>query len=168
VEEAHLIHSWGPSFHPHFQSIGAIARGFVSKGISILGLSATCAPGAHTMEICVSKYARLLEYLRNGRKTVIHVNTIPEAYDIYEFLWNHVPTGASPLNRMRMYHSLCTEEYNRETFHLVDNDPELQVVIATVAFTQGINRKKILDSISFNFPATLDEFWQAKGHAGLS
>ncbi|THU82936.1 hypothetical protein K435DRAFT_795347 [Dendrothele bispora CBS 962.96] len=99
IEEVHLICSWGPGFCPHFESIGAIARGF-----------------------------------------------IPE----------------------QMYHSLCMDEYNRETFELVDNDLKLQVVIATVAFMQGIKRKPILDSILFNFPTTLDEFWQAKRRAGQS
>ncbi|THU81188.1 P-loop containing nucleoside triphosphate hydrolase protein [Dendrothele bispora CBS 962.96] len=202
IEEAHLIRSWGPGFRPHFESIGAIARGFIPEHVSIIGLSATCSPGTHTLAIChslgmfsdsyhlirrsnerinmqliintlkrkkgVSKFASILEYLRAGRKTIIHVNTIPEAYEIYEFLWSHIPSGTSPLHRMRMYHSLCTDEYNRETFKLVDTDPKLQVVIATVAFTQGINRKHILDSISFNFPTTLDEFWQAKGQAGRS
>ncbi|KAF5344238.1 hypothetical protein D9758_012310 [Tetrapyrgos nigripes] len=183
-----------------FCSIGTIARGFIGEQTSLIGLSATCAPGAHTIDICnslglygdsyhlvrrsnerenmfltveslerskgVSKYARILEYLQSGRKAVIHVNTIPEAYDIYEFLWNHVPPGTSPLHRMQMYHALCTDKYNCETFERIDNDPRLQVVIATVAFTQGINRKKILDSISYNFPLTLDEYWQAKGRAG--
>ncbi|KAK1235388.1 hypothetical protein PQX77_001395 [Marasmius sp. AFHP31] len=114
----------------------------------------------------VSKYAQILDFLKSGRKTVIHVNTIPTAYEIYEFLWQHIPKGCSPLRRMRMYHSLCRDDYNRETFELIDSDPELQIIIATVAFTMGINRKLILDSISWNFPSTLDDYWQAKGRAG--
>jgi superfamily II DNA helicase RecQ len=116
----------------------------------------------------VSKFAKILEYLRSGRKTVIHVNTIPDAYDIYEFLWHHVPAGTSPLRRMRMYHSLCTDDYNQQTFELIDNDSDLQVVIATIAFTQGINCKLLLDSISFGFPSTLDDYIQAKGRVGRS
>ncbi|THU92869.1 hypothetical protein K435DRAFT_671281 [Dendrothele bispora CBS 962.96] len=112
------------------------------------------------------KYTQLLNYLRCGRKTVIHVNTIPIAYEIYEFLWNHIPEGHSPLRRMRMYHALCTDEYNRTTFQLIDSDSELQVVITAVRFSQGINCKCIEDSISWGFPSSLDEFWQAKGRAG--
>ncbi|KAJ8094141.1 hypothetical protein PM082_023349 [Marasmius tenuissimus] len=114
----------------------------------------------------VSKYAQLLGYLNRGQKTVIHVNTIPTAYEIYEFLWQHIPNDCSPLRRMRMYHSLCRDDYNRETFELIDSDPELQIIIATVAFTMGINRKCILDSISWNFPSTLNDYWQAKGRVG--
>ncbi|THU82478.1 hypothetical protein K435DRAFT_823206 [Dendrothele bispora CBS 962.96] len=153
VEEAHLIRSWGPQFRPYFEFIGATARGFNPEGVSLVGLSATCAPvDPLRRKKGVSKYAKILEYLQSGRKAVIRVNTIPDCYDIYEFLWNHVPPGTSPLHRMQMYHSLCTDDYNRETFDLIDSDSKLQVVIATVAFTLGINRKSILDSISFGFP----------------
>ncbi|KAL0566094.1 hypothetical protein V5O48_015923 [Marasmius crinis-equi] len=116
----------------------------------------------------LSKYAQLLDYLHAGRKTVIHVNTIPAAYEIYEYLWEHIPEGKSPLRRMRMFHSLCSDEYNRQTFRLMDDDPELQVLIATMAFTMGINCRLILDSISWNFPSSLDDFWQTKGRAGRS
>ncbi|KAF5332390.1 hypothetical protein D9758_017364 [Tetrapyrgos nigripes] len=200
VDEVHLIWRWGPSFWPAFEDIGALARGFLPEHVPIIALTATCAPGQPTAEICqslgltgksyhlirhsnertnmqiildtlksvpgASKYHPLLEYLRSGRKAVIHVNTIPTAYDIYEFLWHHIPNGHSPLHRMRMYHALCTDEYNRETFRLIDSDPNLQVIIATVGFSLGINRSKILDSISWNFPSTVDEFWQAVGRAG--
>ncbi|THU88271.1 P-loop containing nucleoside triphosphate hydrolase protein [Dendrothele bispora CBS 962.96] len=113
-----------------------------------------------------SKYARILDYLRSGRKAVIHVNTIPEAYAIYTYLWDFIPSEFNRLRRMRMFHSLCPDKYNNETFNLIESDPYLQVIIATAGFTQGVNRKKILDSISFGFPSTLDDFWQAKGRVG--
>ncbi|KAK7445431.1 hypothetical protein VKT23_014850 [Stygiomarasmius scandens] len=114
----------------------------------------------------LSKYTCLLDYLRQGRKTVIHTNTIPEAYAIYEFLWDFIPESFNRLRRMRMYHSLCPDDYNRETFNLLDSDPYLQLVIATPGFTQGVNRKKLLDSISFGFPSTLNDFWQGCGCVG--
>ncbi|KAF5338311.1 hypothetical protein D9758_015764 [Tetrapyrgos nigripes] len=53
VEEAHLIRTWGPDFRPCFQSIGAIAHGFIGEQTSLVGLSATCAPGAYTIDICI-------------------------------------------------------------------------------------------------------------------
>ncbi|THU82414.1 hypothetical protein K435DRAFT_624764, partial [Dendrothele bispora CBS 962.96] len=142
VDEAHLVKKWGAAFRPAFENIGAFIRGYLPSTTPTLALTATCAPGT-------PKYTPLLNYLRCSHKTVIHVNTIPIAYEIYEFLWNHVPKGYSPLRRIRMYHALCTDEYNRTTFRLIDSDSELQVVIATVGFTQGINCKCIEDSISW-------------------
>ncbi|THU83032.1 hypothetical protein K435DRAFT_690337, partial [Dendrothele bispora CBS 962.96] len=46
--------SWGPQFRPYFEFIGATARGFIPEGVSLVGLSATCAPGPDTLAICHS------------------------------------------------------------------------------------------------------------------
>ncbi|THU99506.1 hypothetical protein K435DRAFT_658793, partial [Dendrothele bispora CBS 962.96] len=87
VDEAHLIPSWGKNFRPCFSHIGSFAQGCVP----ILTWTATLVIGSATSSICVSKYAQLLNYLHDGQKTVIHVNTIPEAYRIYKFLWDYIP-----------------------------------------------------------------------------
>ncbi|THU78324.1 hypothetical protein K435DRAFT_601861, partial [Dendrothele bispora CBS 962.96] len=97
VDEAHLIRRWAPNFRPTFNDIGALARGYLPETVPIIALTATCAPGHATSELCISKYSQLLDYLRCGRKTVIHVQTIPIAYDIYEFLWDYIPKDKSPL-----------------------------------------------------------------------
>ncbi|KAF9066188.1 P-loop containing nucleoside triphosphate hydrolase protein [Rhodocollybia butyracea] len=114
----------------------------------------------------ISKYALVLEILRSGRKTIIHVTTIPEAYAIYEYLWDHIPEHYNCLRHIQMYHSVCPDDYNQQTFDLIDTDPYLQVVIGTPAIRQGINRRSILDSIFFRFPALLDDFVQGAGRAG--
>jgi superfamily II DNA helicase RecQ len=49
---------------------------------------------------------------------------------------------------------------------MIDDDPQCQIVIATVVFANGINAKSILDSISLGFASTLDLMWQEKGRAG--
>jgi superfamily II DNA helicase RecQ len=65
-----------------------------------------------------------------------------------------------------MYHSLCTAEYNEETIRRIDEDPECQIILATIAFSNGINAKSILDSISMGFSSTVDIAVQEKGRAG--
>jgi hypothetical protein len=55
-----------------------------------------------------------------------------------------------------MYHSLCSTEYNQETIRLIDEDPQCQILIATIAFSNGINAKSIIDSISLGFSSTPD------------
>ncbi|THV01767.1 hypothetical protein K435DRAFT_817995 [Dendrothele bispora CBS 962.96] len=150
VDEAHLVRAWGTSgFRPSFESIGAFVKGCLPDSVSIAATTATCAPGDATHAL--------------GRKAIIHVNTIPEAYAIYEFLWDHIPPQYNRLRRMRMYHSTCPDEYNHKTFDLIDSDPFLQVVIGTPSIQQGINRQQPLDSIAFRFPDTLDDFWQGTG-----
>ncbi|KAK1223393.1 hypothetical protein PQX77_013736 [Marasmius sp. AFHP31] len=94
----------------------------------------------------MSKYAPLLDYLRSGRKTVVHVNTIPVAYEIYEFLWSHSPDLPStppyadvpqPLSSLRPSHLLR----------------------APIGYSSWI-------AFRGDFPLHLDDFWQVKGRAG--
>ncbi|KAJ7686951.1 hypothetical protein B0H17DRAFT_1203965 [Mycena rosella] len=66
-----------------------------------------------------------------------------------------------------MYHSLRSTSENEEILRLLDEDPECQVVIATIAFANGLNVKSLLDSISLGFPDTVDQLWQEKGHKQL-
>ncbi|KAJ7675500.1 hypothetical protein B0H17DRAFT_1207683 [Mycena rosella] len=65
-----------------------------------------------------------------------------------------------------MYHSLRSTSENEEILRLLDEDPECQVVIATIAFANGLNVKSLLDSISLGFPDTVDQLWQEKGRVG--
>ncbi|KAL0061594.1 hypothetical protein AAF712_011563 [Marasmius tenuissimus] len=115
-----------------------------------------------------SKYHQLYPYVKSNRKIVIHVNTIPEAYEIYLFLFNLLPDGCNRLRRIRMYHSLCTDQYNHDTLELMDDDPYLQVIIATIGFANGINRLAIQDCVSWRLPMTLDLLIQQLGRGGRS
>ncbi|PPQ82695.1 hypothetical protein CVT25_009425, partial [Psilocybe cyanescens] len=58
---------------------------------------------------------------------------------------------------------ICLPKYNKETIHLLETDPRLQIVISTVAFSNGLNAKSLLDSLSLGFGATFNESWQEKG-----
>ncbi|KAJ7809980.1 hypothetical protein B0H13DRAFT_2384850 [Mycena leptocephala] len=64
-----------------------------------------------------------------------------------------------------MYHSLRSTEDN-EILRLLDEDPECQIVIATIAFANGLNVKALLDSISLGIPDTVDQLVQEKGRVG--
>ena len=68
--------------------------------------------------------------------------------------------------RIRLYHALCWSKENEETTRLLREDPWTQIVIATIAFGQGINVKTLLDSIQLSFPVSLDQEQQQRGHVG--
>jgi superfamily II DNA helicase RecQ len=65
-----------------------------------------------------------------------------------------------------MYHSLRSAKENEEILRLLDEDPECQVVIATVAFANGLNAKSLLDSLSLGCADTVDQIVQEKGRVG--
>ncbi|KAF8160000.1 P-loop containing nucleoside triphosphate hydrolase protein [Crassisporium funariophilum] len=158
VDEAHLINSWGLSFRPAFRLIGTFLLGRFLSSISILGLTATLEPGLPTES--------LLPYLASGQKTIIHCQALRQVLSVHTYLWRAQPDGADKLIRAQIYHAICTPKYNQETIHLIETDPRCQIVIATVAFSNGLNAKTLLDSLSLEFAPTLDEAWQEKGRVG--
>ncbi|KAJ7762260.1 hypothetical protein B0H16DRAFT_1808887 [Mycena metata] len=62
-----------------------------------------------------------------------------------------------------MYHSGCPPEYNEETIRLIDEDPELQIILATIAFANGINASSLLDSVTVGSSGSPDTTYQEKG-----
>jgi hypothetical protein len=100
------------------------------------------------------------------RKTVIHRATLDLVIRVYVYIWRLQRRNADKMRPVRMYTSLCSAEYNQETLHLIDEDPEFQIIIATIAFSNGMNARSILDSISLGFSSTLDNLLQEKGRAG--
>ncbi|KDR67064.1 hypothetical protein GALMADRAFT_216724 [Galerina marginata CBS 339.88] len=112
------------------------------------------------------KFPELLPYLASGRKTIIHCQALRQVLSVHTYLWRAQPDGADKLKRARIYHAICTPKYNQETIHLIETDPRCQIIIAAVAFSNGLNAKTLLDSLSLEFAPTLDEAWQEKGRVG--
>ncbi|KAJ6549749.1 P-loop containing nucleoside triphosphate hydrolase protein [Mycena capillaripes] len=111
-------------------------------------------------------FPQLLNYLNSRRKAVVHRRTVDDVFRVFLYLWKSLPPGLHRLRRLKMYHSLRSAEENEEILQLLDEDAECQVVIATIAFANGLNVKTLLDSISVGFPDTVDQLWQEKGRVG--
>ncbi|KAJ7193716.1 P-loop containing nucleoside triphosphate hydrolase protein [Mycena pura] len=171
VDEVHLIKLWGLEFRKDFGLIGQILRGCFPSSASVVGLSATLAPGADTSAklthgLAGYEFPDLLPFLRSGRKLCIHCATIDLVFRVYVYIWRLQSSSADKFRRTRMYHSLCPPEYNEETIRLIDTDPYCQIIVCTIAFANGINAKSILDSISLGFGDTLDIEVQKAGRPG--
>ncbi|KAK6996217.1 p-loop containing nucleoside triphosphate hydrolase protein [Favolaschia claudopus] len=200
TDEVHLVNEWGADFRVDFKTIGLFLRGRLPGSISIVGLSATLAPGTDTSAICQSlgflqgrfvlirrsnerpniqfsvqtlthglagsEFPDLLPFLRSGRKAIIHFHSLEMLFRCYVYLWRLQSPSSDKLRRVRIYCSLCLAEYNQETIRMIDNDPLCQIILATIAFSNGINARLLLDSISMGFRTTLDIMWQEKGRAG--
>ncbi|KAJ7282337.1 hypothetical protein C8J57DRAFT_1433093 [Mycena rebaudengoi] len=152
VDEAHLINQWESDFRVLFKHIGAFFRGRFPSTASIMALSATLQPGAPS-----DSFPDLIQYLNSGRKAVVHCRTIDIVFRVFVYLWKSQSPGPHRLRRVQMYHSLRFFEDNEEILKLMDEDPLCQVVIATIAFSNGLNIKALLDSISLGFPDSVDQ-----------
>ncbi len=111
-------------------------------------------------------FPQIFSFISSECKAIIHCPSIELIYRVYLYLWRMEPSGINHFPRVRMYHSLNSDEYNTTTLDLLDSDPQLLIVIASVAFANGINVKSLLDSISLTFPKTLDQAWQQEGRIG--
>ncbi|KAF8198225.1 hypothetical protein K438DRAFT_1584225 [Mycena galopus ATCC 62051] len=112
------------------------------------------------------KFPDLLPFLNSGRKTVIHCATLDLVFCVYVYIWRLQPPTADKFRRVRMYTSFCPPSYNEESIRLIDTDPLCQIIIATIAFSNGINAKKLLDSVSMGMLKSVDNKWQQKGCVG--
>lgn len=112
------------------------------------------------------EFPDILPYVNSGQKTIIHCATMEIVYRVFVYLWTLEPDDVDHLRRIRMYHSLCGDEYNAKTIELLESDPHCQIVISTVAFANGINARSLRFSLSIGFPDSLDQAVQQMGRAG--
>ncbi|KAJ7768604.1 P-loop containing nucleoside triphosphate hydrolase protein [Mycena maculata] len=110
-----------------------------------------------------AEFPDLLQYLIEGRKTIIYCATIELCWRVFVYLFRRLPRGLQRLRVVRLYHAICWPEENEETVALLRDDPLCQVVVATVAFGQGFNVKSLLDSISLGVPKTVAQTLQQGG-----
>lgn len=84
------------------------------------------------------EFPDILRYIESGRKLVIHFNSLDMLFRCYVYIWRLQHPSADKMRRTRMYHSLCSPSYNEETIRRIDEDPECQIVLPTIA---GSTRK---------------------------
>ena len=113
-----------------------------------------------------TEFPEILPFISSGQKGILHCYTMDQVHCILMYLISAHKGDVNPLCHFCPYFSMCPDEYNERTLFLLDNDPYCQIVIATVAFTNVINSKHLLDSL-FLLPAnTLDLILQEKGCGG--
>ncbi|KAJ7464089.1 P-loop containing nucleoside triphosphate hydrolase protein [Mycena latifolia] len=113
-----------------------------------------------------TEFPDLLQYLADGRKTIIYCATIELCWRVFVYLFRLLPPGPRRLRRVRLYHAMCWPEENEKTVALIRDDPLCQIIVATVAFGQGFNVKSLLDSIQLGVPKTVAQALQQGGRVG--
>ncbi|KAH7921727.1 hypothetical protein BV22DRAFT_1018827 [Leucogyrophana mollusca] len=76
-----------------------------------------------------------------------------------------LPPGPERLEVVRVWYSITSSVYNNETLHLF-NRGKARVIVATIAFGMGINRRDIRAVASIGLPDSLSNAIQEGGHAG--
>lgn len=188
VDEAHCVSQWGHDFRPDYLTLSSVAERLGRP--PILALTATAAPDARddivrllALEdpfISVTGFERpnlryeirrtaraddkdaavreIIEQHRGKAGTgIVYVATVKEAERLYAML-----SASLKVNR---YHGKMTSA-ERTTVQEAFMAGEYDAIIATNAFGMGVDKPDVRFVVHFQFPGSIEAYYQEAGRAG--
>jgi ATP-dependent DNA helicase RecQ len=186
VDEAHCISQWGHDFRPAYLALRDAIRELGRP--PVLALTATATPEIQhdiiqqlglkdpvVVDTGIERPNLFLEVFRtvNGLAKrerirsilnetegsgIIYVATVRTANELYGWLC------AENVNAARYHGKMKTKE--REEVQQRFMDGEFHVIVATKAFGLGIDKPDIRFIVHFNFPDSIESYYQEIGRAG--
>lgn len=184
IDEAHCISQWGHNFRPSYRNIKKIIDLIQFKNIAAFTATATKEVrndiinqlGLHSPKIIIGGFERENLYLnvihtREKKNELISIlqdkNNLPAI--IYSATRKSCEAISDLLNDKkipnRIYHAGISNEV-REIIQDEFSSGELDIIVATNAFGMGIDKPDIRSIIHFNFPGSLESYYQEIGRAG--
>ncbi len=188
VDEAHCISEWGHDFRPSYRSIKDMIES-IGERIPMIALTATATPkvqsdilknlGMNEPNIFISSFNRpnlyyevmpkpkkdecikdIIKFIRkkSGKSGIIYTLSRKTAEELAQILTvNGVKAVA--------YHAGldAAVRSQRQDWFLMQ---EVDVIVATIAFGMGIDKPDVRYVIHYNFPKSLENYYQETGRAG--
>jgi hypothetical protein len=105
--------------------------------------------------------------LSTREKTLIFCKTVNLSFRVLVYLWNLMDgTKAEKRIQLRMYNSILSDNFNEQTWQLMDDNPLAQFIIATDALIVGIDFRSVWRGLQMGEHLTLSQAVQAAGRIG--
>lgn len=190
IDEAHCVSQWGHDFRPDYKEIGNVLEHIYMKNRPpIIALTATASPKVECDVIANLKMKNVqifrMSFNRANLIYYVHKKTKTIDVDIVSFITTYYPNSCGIIyctskKECEMMSETLNEKYNLKTrfYHAGLNKNErndvqtrwnsgdFKVIVATIAFGMGIDKKDVRFVIHYSLPKSLEGYYQETGRAG--
>ncbi|KAF3439702.1 hypothetical protein FNV43_RR17980 [Rhamnella rubrinervis] len=187
IDEAHCISTWGHDFRPSYSKLSSLRSHL--PGVPILALTATAVPKVQKdviESLCLqnplvlkSSFNRPNIYYEVRYKDLLDdvyadlSNLLKSSGDVCAIIYCLERTACDDLSAHLSKNGISCAAYHaglndKLRSSVLENwiSSKIQVVVATVAFGMGIDRKDVRIVCHFNIPKSMEAFYQESGRAG--
>ncbi|KAJ4951459.1 hypothetical protein NE237_028291 [Protea cynaroides] len=187
IDEAHCISTWGHDFRPSYRKLASLRNHFPDVPILALTATAVLKVQKDVMETLCLQDPLVLRSSFNRPNIFYEVrykdllddvyvdlsNLLKSSGDVCSIVYCLERTTCDYLSAHLSKNGISCAAYhaglNSKLRSSVLNDwisSKIQVVVATVAFGMGIDRKDVRIVCHFNIPKSMESFYQESGRAG--